>query len=436
MKRAVRIGGHLLALLAVAGLPVLLDLGPVVIAPSVFVTLGAQAKAAAPTVEVDPLWPKPFPQKKAWILGSVTGVTVDGQDRIWVVHRGVDSLQTNEKGPALEPWASSCCFAAPQILAFDVAGNLVSSWEPKSGTGYDWPHDPAGIAVDDKGNVWIGSGLPTSSLPAARGRGPAPAAGAPPAARGAAGAPVAAGDAAAAGRGRGGAPAAPAPPADAQVLKFDKTGKFLLQIGKAGKTEGSDSTTGFNRPGGLAVDSAANELYVADGFGNHRIAVFDATTGAFKRSWGAYGEKPNDTDPGVYDPNAAPSKQFHTLSCVKIAKDGMVYVCDRQNDRIQVFQKDGKFVKEAFVSKTTTGDGSVWDIAFSPDQRVLFVADGHDKKVWMLDRASLEILGSFGDGGRYPGRFYGVGSVAVDSKGNVYTGETYDGKRVQKFVKK
>jgi len=220
------------------------------------------------------------------------------------------------------------------------------------------------------------------------------------------------------------------------VLKFDKTGKFLLQIGKAGKTEGSDSQTGFNRPSAVAVDSAANELYVADGFANHRIAVFDATTGAFKRSWGAYGEKPTDTDAGAYDPAGAPSKQFHTLSCVKIAKDGMVYVCDRQNDRIQVFEKSGKFVKEAVVAKATTGDGSVWDVAFSPDQKVLFVADGHNKTIWMLDRASLEQIGRFGDGGRYPGLFYGVGSVAVDSKGNVYTGETYDGKRVQKFVKK
>jgi DNA-binding beta-propeller fold protein YncE len=415
MKRAVCIGGSLVALLTAAGL-----------GPSTFVTLAAQAKATPTTVAVDPLWPKPFPQKNAWILGSVTGVAVDGQDHVWVVHRGVDSLQTNEKGPALEPWASSCCFAAPQVLEFDAAGTLLSHWDPKTGTGYDWPHDPAGIAVDDKGNVWIAGGLPASSLPAARGRGPAPAAAgaAPGAARGAAPA------------GRGAAPAAAAAPADAQVLKFDRVGKFLLQIGKAGKAEGSDSTTGLNKPGGIAIDSAANEVYVADGFANHRIAVFDATTGAFKRSWGAYGEKPSDADPGTYDPAAAPSKQFHTVSCVKIAKDGMVYVCDRQNDRIQVFQKDGKFVKEGFVSKTTTGDGSVWDVAFSPDQRLLYVADGHDKKVWMLDRMSLETIGSFGDGGRYPGLFYGVGSVAVDSKGNVYTGETFDGKRVQKFVKK
>ena len=409
MKRAVCIGGSLVALLTASGAS----------QSWLIRTLAAQGRGAAqaPTPEVDPMWPKPFPVAKHWILSSVTGVAVDGQDRIWVVHRGVDALQANEKGPALEPWASMCCFSAPQVLAFDAAGTLVASWDPKSGTGCDWPTNPSGIAVDDKGNVWIGSGLPTSSLPAGRGRG-APAAAAP------------------AGGGRGATPAAPPPPADAQVLKFSKEGKFLLQIGKAGKTEGSDSQTGFNRPGALAVDSAANELYVADGFGNHRIAVFDANTGAFKRSWGAYGEKPTDTDLGAYDPNGPPSKQFRTLSCVKIAKDGMVYVCDRQNDRIQVFQKDGKFVKEAFVSKTTTGDGSVWDIAFSPDQRVLFVADGHDKKVWMLDRASLETVGSFGDGGRYPGRFYGVGSVAVDSKGNVYTGETYDGKRVQKFVKK
>ncbi len=395
MKRAVCIGGSLLALLAASG-----------VVPSSSATVSAQSKAAPTMVQVDPLWPKPFPQKNAWILGSVTGVTVDAQDHIWVVHRGVDSLQTNEKGPALEPWASSCCFAAPQILAFDTAGNLVSSWEPKTGTGYDWPHDPAGIAVDDKGNVWVAGGLPASSLPAGRGRGPAPA-------------------------GRGGPPAAAPAPVDAQVLKFDKTGKFVLQIGKAGH-----STIGLNKPAGVAVDSAANEVYVADGFANHRVAVFDATTGALKRSWGAYGEKAGDTDPGAYDPSGAASKSFHTVSCVKIAKDGMVYVCDRQNDRIQVFQKDGKFVKEAFVSKTTTGDGSVWDLAFSPDQRVLYVADGHDKKVWMLDRASLETIGSFGDGGRYPGLFYGVGSVAVDSKGNVYTGETFDGKRVQKFVKK
>ncbi|HEV3058591.1 MAG TPA: hypothetical protein VGY48_10090 [Vicinamibacterales bacterium] len=375
----------------------------------------ATGSAQAPGFAVDKLWPKPFPVAKKWILGSVTGVAVDAQDRIWVVHRGVDSLQTNEKGPALEPWASMCCFAAPQVLAFDASGSLVSNWEPKDtkssgGASYDWPANPAGLAIDAKGNVWIAGGLPTPSL-------------APPAGRGGA-----------AGRGRGDAP--PPPPADAQVLKFSKDGKFLLQIGKAGQAAGNDSQTGLNRPAGVAVDDGANEVYVADGFGNRRIAVFDANTGAFKRAWGAYGEKPGDENPGPYDPSAAPAKQFRTVSCVKIAKDGTVYVCDRQNDRVQVFNKTGKFVKEGFVSKSTTGDGSVWDIAFSPDQRFLYVADGHDKKIWILDRTSLATVGEFGSGGRYPGQFYGVGSVAVDSKGNVYTGETYEGKRVQKFVKR
>src|SRR3954465_5878050 len=218
MKRAVCIGGSLLALLAAAGLR-----------PSGVVTLTAQSKAAAPAFEVERLWPKPFAHKDAWIFGSVTGVAMDAQDHLWVTHRGVDSLQMMEKGPALDPWQSSCCFAAPQILEFDTAGTLLAHWEPKGGTGYDWPHDPAGIAVDDKGNVWVAGGLPPSSLPAARGRGPAPAAGAAAGGRGAA--PAAGGAAG----GRGPAPAPAAPPADAQVLKFDKTGKFVLQIGKAGK---------------------------------------------------------------------------------------------------------------------------------------------------------------------------------------------------------
>jgi len=384
MKRAVCIGGSLLALLTAAGL-----------GPSTFVTLAAQAKATAPAVVVDPLWPKPFPQKNAWILGSVTGVTVDAQDHIWVVHRGVDSLQTNEKGPALEPWASSCCFAAPQILEFDAAGTLLAHWDPKTGSGYDWPHDPSGIAVDKAGNVYVGSGLWPTSLAPARGRGPAPAAGAAPG-RGAA-APAAGG--------RGAAPAAAAPAPGTAVLKFDKTGKYVSSI------------SGLDRPFGVAVDDATNELYVADD-GHGRVAVFDANSGSLKREFKSNGDA------------------FKTISCVKLSKDGMVYVCDRQNNRIQVFKKDGTFVKEAYVAKDTKGDGSVWDVAFSPDQKVLFVADGHNKTIWMLDRASLEQIGRFGDGGRYPGLFYGVGSVAVDAKGNVYTGETYDGKRVQKFVKK
>jgi len=255
--------------------------------------------------------------------------------------------------------------------------------------------------------VYIAGGLPPSNLPA-RGRGPAP--------EGAAAAGRGRGDAAAAGRGRGGAPAAPPRPADAQVLKFDKSGKFVSQIGKAGQTD-AGSEANLDRPMGIAVDEAANEVYVAD-HGHMRIAVFDANSGAFKRAFkGSNGD-------------------FKVASCVKIGKDGMVYVCDRQNNRIQVFQKDGKFVKEAAVAKSTGADGAVWDLTWTPDQRNILVADGHNKKVWILDAKTLATTGSIGQGGRYPGEFYGVGSVGVDSKGNVYTGENYEGKRVQKFVKR
>ncbi|MEK6405337.1 MAG: hypothetical protein AABN34_00095 [Acidobacteriota bacterium] len=369
-------------------------------------TMAAQQKRAqAPRFVVDPLWPKPLPNH--WVLGSVTGVAVDSQDHIWITHRGADSLGNNEKGAILNP-PTGCCVPAPQVLEFDQAGNLLSHWGGP-GQGFDWPQSTGGITVDHKGNVWIA------------------AAGQPEAAARPAGAPAA-----------GGArPAAPKPQ-DAHVLKFSRTGQFLLQIGHAGKVEGSDSKTGLNRPAGVRVDAATNEVYVADGIGNHRVAVFDAETGAYKRHWGAYGEKPDDGSLGPYDLNAPPAKQFRTVSCAAISKDGLVYVCDRQNDRIQVFQKDGKFVKEAFVSKSTLGDGSVWDIAFSndPQQRFVYVADGHDKRVFVLRRDTLDVVTSFGDGGRQPGQFYGVGSIAVDSKGNVYTGETYEGKRVQKFVYK
>jgi NHL repeat len=363
-------------------------------------TADAQGRGGvqAPIFKVDPLWPKPLPNH--WVLGSVTGVAVDARDHIWITHRGADSLGNNEKGAILNP-PTGCCVPAPQVLEFDQAGNLISHWGGP-GEGFEWPQSPGAISIDHKGNVWI----------AAAGQ-PEPAAG------------------------RTAAPTTPRPQ-DAHVIKFSRAGQFLLQIGRAGKVESSDSKTGLNRPAIARVDPAANEVYVGDGFGNRRVVVFDADTGAYKRHWGAYGEKPDDATLGPYDSNAPPAKQFRTVSGVAIAKDGLVYVCDRQNDRIQVFEKNGKFVKEDFVSKTTLGDGSVWDIAFShdPQQRFLYVADGHDKKVFILRRESLKVVSSFGAGGRMPGQFYGVGSIAVDSKGNVYTGETYEGKRVQKFVYK
>jgi DNA-binding beta-propeller fold protein YncE len=383
---------------------------------------------APPSFQVDPLWPKPLPNH--WLLGSVTGVTVDAQDHIWVVHRGYDSMTARtEIGAATNPkTAEECCVPAPPVLEFDPAGNLVGHWGGPGQT-YDWPVSPGGLAVDAKGNVWITAAgppeIPGSANATARGR------------AGSAAPPT--GGAAAASQGRGGGRAAAPPrPQDAHVLKFSRKGDFLLQIGKAGAPGGSDSTTALNRPAGVDVDPAGAEVYVADGFGNRRVVVFDAATGAYKRHWGGSGEKPDDAPQGAYDPAAAPGAQFRSVTCAKIAKDGTVYVCDRGNDRIQAFDKSGKLMKQGVISKTTRGTGSVWDIALSrdPQQRFLYVADGHDQKVFIVRRDTLETVGSFGDGGRYPGTFYGVGSVAVDSKGNVYTGETLEGKRVQKFMPK
>ena len=358
----------------------------------------ARADAQVPVFQVDPLWPKPLPNH--WILGSVTGVWVDAQDHIWLVHRGLDSLTARtEAGLATDPpTAETCCAPAPPVLEFDQAGTLLNSWGGP-GQGYEWPRTPAGITVDAKGQRLD-----------RRHR--------------------------AATRGGCGAAQRPSRRSDAHVIKFTRAGKFLLQIGRAGKSEGSSSETTLDRPAAVAVDSGANEVYVADGHGNRRVAVFDSETGAYKRHWGAYGEKPAEAPVGTYDPGKPPARQFRTVSCVRIGKDGLVYVCDRRNDRIQVFRKDGTFVKEAVIAKETLGEGSVWDIAFSidPQQRFLYVADGSNQKVWVLRRDTLASVSSVGAGGRWPGHFYGVGNVAVDSKGNLYTGETYEGKRLQKFM--
>lgn len=365
-------------------------------------TFGVAAVQApqTPAFQVDPFWPKPLPNH--WLFGSITGVAVDARNHVWVVHRGAASMTLRtEIGLAADPpTAESCCLPAPFVLQFDPAGNVVSHWGG-AGQGYDWPQSPGSLTVDAKGNVWIAASGPADPLPGVRGRGAA----------------------------------ATPPPADAHVLKFGPDGRFLLQIGKAGQPGSNDSTTGMHRPTAVDVDTAAREVYVADGIVNRRIVVFDSETGAYKRHWGAYGGKPDAGEIAAYDPAAPPAKQFSVAACVKVSKDGLVYVCDRRNNRLQVFRRDGTFVKEAFVAKATRGEGSVWSAAFSSDaeQRFMYVADGSNQKVWVLDRQTLAVVSSVGGGGRWPGHFYGVGSVAVDAAGNLYTGETYEGKRVQKF---
>jgi DNA-binding beta-propeller fold protein YncE len=368
----------------------------------------AQAQGA-PAYRNVPLWPRPFVDD-SWVIGSVTGVATDAQNNVWVAHRGNESLEANERGMIPvpggqgQPSSSVCCMAAPFILQYDPNGKLINSWGGAS-SGYQWPQATGGIAVDAKGNVWItAAGLEVNpNPPTGRGRGGAP----------------------------GGAPEKPPPPpiADAHVLKFSSDGRYLMTIGTPGKMDGPESQTTLNRPSAVAYDSAANEVFVAD-MGNKRIAVFDADKGTYKRHFGG---------------GATP---FSDVTCVEIARDGMVYVCDKSNNRIAVFDKSGKFVKEGYVAKNTGGGilagsfgvinakGSVWDVAFSNDQaqRWLFVADGMNKKIRILNRDTLTEAGTFGSGGRYPGQFLVVNSIATDSQGNVYTGETHHGKRVQKFV--
>jgi DNA-binding beta-propeller fold protein YncE len=390
----------------------------------------AVAEAAgvqAPVFEVDPLWPKPLPNH--WILGNTIGVSVDGQDHVWIIHRG-GSLEAKEVYATTNPPGASCCVPAPSVLEFDQAGTLMNHWGGTDGPGYIWPDSNHGITVDYKGNVWIGGN--------GRGTNPnAPAA----AARGARGTTAAAAAATAGGTtpNEGQVGGIVGYFHDSMIMKFTQDGKFLMQIGKVGGSKGSNDTENLRLPAKIFVDKNTNEVYVADGYGNHRVIVFDAETGKYKRHWGAYGNKPEDANLGPYNPDAPPAQQFRNpVHCAELANDGLLYVCDRVNDRIQVFKKDGTYVKEKFIEKRTLGDGSVWDIAFSkdPQQKYIYLVDGANEKIHILLRDSLETLTSFGDGGRQPGQFYAVHSIATDSKGNIYTTETYRGQRVQRFIYK
>jgi DNA-binding beta-propeller fold protein YncE len=349
----------------------------------------------APRFEVDPFWPKPLPNH--WLLGSAIGVWVDERDHIWIIHRSSATLNNNERGAELNPATGECCKGAPPVLEFDAEGNLVQSWGGP-GQGYEWPQSNHGIFVDHKGNVWVG------------------------------------------GNGAG----------DSHILKFTRNGKFIAQYGKAGVHKGpvdaeglstyagdSNDQQNFGRVAKIFVDPRDNEAYIADGYLNKRVAVLDADTGKMKRYWGAYGNKPDDKNLGPYNPDAPPAQQFRNpVHCADVSNDGFVYVCDRVNTRLQVFTKEGKFVKENWYARRSLADGSVWDVAFSkdPKQMYIFMADGRNQRVRVIRRDTLEELTAFGDGGRYPGQFFGVHSIAIDSKGNLYTTETYEGKRLQKFV--
>jgi DNA-binding beta-propeller fold protein YncE len=339
--------------------------------------------ASIPKFEADPYWPKPLPNN--WILGEVSGVSVDSRDHVWIIHR---PRTTSDHDRYAADGKGDCCVPAPAVIEFDPAGNVVQAWGGP-GQGYEWPDNEHGVFVDAKDDVWVG------------------------------------------GNGDKG---------DAQILKFTRAGKFLMQIGRHGQSKGNNDTANMGRPAGIVVWPATNEVFVADGYGNRRVIVYDAETGAFKRQWGAYGNKPDDNAPRTRFFEGTGAPQFNLVHGIRISNDGLVYVGDRVNNRVQVFKLDGTFVKEGYIERKTAGsEGTAFDIAFSPDkqQRFFYVPDGTNKKIQIVDRQTLEILGFVGGhGGHGALDFYHIHSIATDSKGNIYMGEVNAGRRALKYAYK
>lgn len=347
-------------------------------------SIAASNDIMAPHFLVDPYWPKPLPNM--WAMGNTIGVEVDDRDHVFVVHRNDASQFGGNTEIGLQGGVSECCTPAPPIMEFDHAGNVVNAWGgPVEGAEYTWPASNHGIAIAGNGNIWIG--------------------------------------------GNG--------PGDSHVLVFTRNGEYVRTVGVPGEDRDSNSEIHYGRVAEIAIDIDANEAYFADGYRNKRVAVIDVTTGALKRYWGAYGNTPDDSADVTYTPGEPGPQQFRgPVHCAQPSNDGLVYVCDRGADRVQVFRKDGTYVKEMVYNPATLNQGSTWDIAFSkdPDQEFIYLADGQNFKISVIDRESMEVLYTFGQGGRQPGTFYAPHSVATDSEGNLYTTETYEGSRVQKFV--
>ena len=339
----------------------------------------APARIPVPVFDVDPSWPKPLPNN--WTFGQFAGVHVDSRDHIWIVQRP-RTLEPDENALTITPPPADCCAPAPPIMEFDMEGNFIQGWGGP-GAGYDWPENEHGVFVDHNDNVWVGGNGPN----------------------------------------------------DHHVLKFTRTGTFVMQIGRPGMSKGSDDTDNLNRPAQIFVVPSTNEAFIADGYGNRRVIVFDADTGRYKRHWGAYGARPDDAASNTPVPVGAASRQFNTLHGVRVSRDGIVYAADRVNNRIQAFRADGTFLNEVFIARQTAAQGVVYEVAFSPDpeQRFIYVPDGSNNHIWIVERSTLRVLGNFARQGRYAGQFHHSHSMSVDSQGNLYVAET-QGKRVQKFT--
>ena len=341
-----------------------------------------------PQFEPDPLWSEALPNK--WVSGQVGGLAVDRHDNVWVFHRPA-TIPDGEKAASLNPPQAECCIPAPAVLEFNSSGKFLQAWGAP-GAGYEWPASQHGIFVDDQDNVWLS------------------------------------------GSGRD----------DNQILKFSASGKFLMQIGHAGKNQGSNDTDNLGGPAGLFIYRKTNELFVADGYGNRRIIVFDAATGKYKRHWGAYGKRPDDT---FKFPERAqflqgpPPPSFNTpVHAVLVTNDDTVYVADRSNNRLQIFKPDGTFVKEVFIARgTLQNEGTVhaFGTSIDPAQRFLYIVDGSNKVIRIFNRQTMEQVGSVGGHAGHNAReFFHAHSFATDSKGNLFIGEVNNGMRYYKYAYK
>ena len=345
-----------------------------------------QASHQVPLFEPDPLWSQALPNK--WVTGQVGGLAVDSHDNLWVFHRPA-TIPDGERGASLNPPQSECCIPAPSVLEFDTNGKFLQAWGGP-GQGYEWFTSEHGIFVDDKDNVWLSGSAKE----------------------------------------------------DNHILKFTNKGRFLMQIGHAGKNRGSNDTENLGGPASLFVYRKTNELFVADGYFNKRVIVFDADTGAYKRHWGAYGKRPDDSL--KFPPRAqltqgpSPEGFNNPVHAVLVTNDDLVYVADRSNNRFQVFRPDGTYIKEVFVSRNTLqNEGTVHAFAVSPDkeQKFLYIVDGSNKAIRVLNRQTLETIASIGGHSGHNAReFFHIHSFASDSQGNLFLGEVNNGQRYYRYA--
>jgi hypothetical protein len=345
-------------------------------------TAGSAPAGGAPTFAVDPSWPLELPND--WILGSVTSVFVDAQDHVWITHLP-ETLTPEEIAAVQDPPIGDCCVPAPVVIEVDPEGRVVQAWgDPATQDVSEFPRNAHGLFVDHEDNVWIGTYR------------------------------------------------------HHRIMKFTRDGELLMQIGEYDVNAGSNDPDLLGGPAGIWVDPSTNEVFVADGYRNRRVVVYDGDTGTYKRHWGAYGERPQDEyfyDWGGERHASSPPTQFSTVHGLVGSNDGLIYVADRRGNRIQVFRKSGEYVAEKIVAPRTLASGSAFVIALSPDpeQEWLYLADGTNHKVWILRRSDLEIVGEFGRGGRQVGQFIRPHGMGIDSQGNLYVGEASTGRRVQKF---